>query len=109
MSSRYEGYANSLVEALACGIPSISYDWLTGPDEIIKNNVNGLIVNVENRIKFLSGEVNSHDINELAKAIIHLIENQDVCKKLSENSIKIVESSDKNKIIAEWEKIIRSK
>lgn len=108
MSSRYEGYANSLVEALACGIPSISYNWLTGPEEIIENNINGIIVNVADRMKFLRGEINQHDIEELAKAIIYLIENRNVCEKFSKNSIKIIESRDSKKIMEEWQKIIKS-
>ena len=39
LPSRYEGYANILVESLACGVPSISYNWLTGVEEIIENNI----------------------------------------------------------------------
>lgn len=108
MPSRYEGYANSLVEALACGIPSISYNWLTGPEEIIENNVNGIIVNVDDRLKYLRGAINQQDIEDLAQAIIYLIENRDVCEKFNKNSIKIIESRDTKKIIGEWEKIIKS-
>lgn len=35
MASRFEGYANALVEAMACVLSCISYDWLNGIDEII--------------------------------------------------------------------------
>lgn len=45
MSSNYEGMPNSLMEALALGIPSISTDCpCGGPKALIQNNVNGILI-----------------------------------------------------------------
>lgn len=44
LSSNYEGLPNSLMEAMAVGVPSISTNCPTGPKDLIDDNVNGLLV-----------------------------------------------------------------
>jgi len=48
MTSRFEGFPNTLVEAMASGLPAISFDCDTGPADIITNGVNGFLISPGN-------------------------------------------------------------
>lgn len=48
LTSNWEGMPNSLMEAMALGMPCIATDCPTGPAELIKNEENGLLIPINN-------------------------------------------------------------
>lgn len=106
MTSRYEGYANALVEALACGVPSISYNWLQGANEIIQNDYNGTLVELINRYDYAKGIDNEQDIINLSNAVIELINDREKYDRYAKNAVKINETRDTQLIISKWIKEI---
>ncbi len=88
MASRYEGLPLVLVEAMATGLPVISFDCPTGPREIIRNDNTGVLVENGN-------------IEELSYAIEHLIIDEEKRLELSINSRKSVMERYSRKVIAD--------
>ena len=76
-ASNYEGMSNSILEALALGLPVVSTDHpIGGAREMINDKVNGLLVPVNNT-------------DALYKAMKYLIENPDFAKYLGDNGSEI--------------------
>lgn len=93
-SSNYEGLSNSMLEALAIGLPCICTDCPVGGTKMyIRNGENGLLVPVG-------------DSAAMASAINILIETPSLCSKLSSNAVRIRELLDTNKICEQWERLM---
>ncbi|MBM6966296.1 glycosyltransferase family 4 protein [Massilimicrobiota timonensis] len=96
MTSDYEGMPNSLMEAMAIGVPSISTNCPSGgPKVLITNNENGILVPV-------------NDYLTLSKKMNMLIKNYDERSRIGENSKKIRQKYSRDSIYKLW-KIYTSK
>jgi len=54
MTSRYEGMPMTMLEAMSCGLPVISYDFKCGPKDVIYNGKDGYIVSEDNELSFVN-------------------------------------------------------
>jgi len=76
LSSSWEGLGTSLLDALASRLPVVASN-VGGIPEIIRDGLNGILVAPE-------------DPGALAQAIIHLLKNRDLARKMGEEGFRIV-------------------
>lgn len=89
LPSLSEGYPNALIEAMSVPLPCISSDCVAGPSDIIKNGINGILVEPGNA-------------DALAKAMTLLIENKDLRDNLAKEAYKIREELATEKIAQKY-------
>jgi len=94
LSSRMEGFPNVLAEAMAYGCAVVAFDCLTGPRDIIEDNKNGFLVK-------------DGDIKMFAKKIDILINDKNIRENFSKEAVKITKVLGENKIVKEWEELIK--
>ena len=94
-TSKMEGFGMVLLEAMSFGIPCISFDCPSGPRDIIKNNINGYLVECYNTKQF-------------EECIIKYMK-MDYCNKrlLSDNAIETIKEWNNDEIIKKWRMLFK--
>ena len=92
LSSNYEGMSNALLEAMMMGLPCISTD-CAGSDEIIENNINGILVPVG-------------DKKELSNAMQSIADNRELNKRFRVNAMNTAEVYKVKNVISMWSNVI---
>lgn len=94
LSSNYEGLSNSMIEAMALGIPTVVTDCPCGGARmVIENNKNGIMVVMD-------------DPKAMYEAFKKIIVSPRFAKELSDNSVKIRDKLNCKKIAKQWKKAI---
>ena len=94
-SSRFEGFGMVLVEAMACGLPVVSFACPCGPKDIIKDGENGLLVENGN-------------VEALADSLIRLMEDDALRHRMAANGIKNVQRFSIDYIAVCWKKLFEN-
>lgn len=89
MSSNYEGFPMVMIEAMACGLPVVAFDFKCGPKDIIREGENGLIIR-------------NGDIKALAGGMMRLMEDTENRKRMSLNARRIVNTYSEKAVMDKW-------
>jgi len=93
MSSRFEGLPLVLIEAKSFGLPIVSFDCKTGPREIVRPEIDGILVPPEN-------------VDLLAKSLIELMSNPNKRKDFSDRSFEDVKRFSISSFVNKWQEIL---
>lgn len=92
LTSYREGLPLVLLEACACELPMVSFDVMTGPNEIIEDGKNGFLIA-------------PYNCNEMAEKIELLMNDLDLRKNQSEANKIYKKKFECQKILRQWEKL----
>ena len=89
MSSRYEAFPMVLLEAMACGVPCVSFDCPYGPRNIIRDGEDGLLV------EYLNPQA-------LADGICRLIEDDSLRKQFGCKARSNIQRFSRSVVMQQW-------
>jgi glycosyltransferase involved in cell wall biosynthesis len=94
MSSKFEGFPNSLAEAMAHGCAAVSYDCDTGPSDIIEHEQSGLLV------------APVGDVKALRQALNRMMSNDDERQLMATRALRVRQQFSMERVLGMWDDLI---
>lgn len=93
LPSRYEGFPNVLLEAMAAGVPAVAFDCESGPREIVRHEVDGLLVP-------------PGDIGALGDSLQRLMEDAGLRASMSERAREVTDRFARDRVFRLWDELL---
>ncbi|MEM9795955.1 MAG: glycosyltransferase [Pseudomonadota bacterium] len=101
LPSAFEGFPNSLAEALASGLPAIGFSTCSGVNQLIRNDVNGRLVD-DGHLDAKSDVDNNERIALLARELDDVMSDQAVLKRYSDQAASSVSDYAADRVLELW-------
>ena len=89
LTSIYEPFGLVIPEAMSCGIPVVAFDCPYGPASIIKDNMNGKIIDL-------------YDITKFVEVVDELINNQSKLVTIGKQAVSDIKQFDEANVMPNW-------
>ncbi|MOA12786.1 4-alpha-N-acetylgalactosaminyltransferase [compost metagenome] len=93
LTSRFEGLSNTLLESMASGLAAVSFDCDTGPREIVRDGIDGVLVRPNG------------DVPALCKALSDVMENDARRQRMAQAATDVRDRFSAARVLQQWQEL----